>query len=130
MRISDWSSDVCSSDLFVLPHYPGLRPAWMIRLGLFLYDHLSSRQTLPGSVGVDLADGGPRGKPLKPDFRRGFEYSDCWVDDARLVVLNAMSARELGATILTRMAVTAARGDGDLWRATLTDRKSTRLNSC
>src|SRR3546814_18555489 len=81
MRISDWSSDVCSSDLFVLPHHPGLRPAWMIRLGLFLYDHLSSRQTLPGSLGVDLADGGPRGKPLKPEFTRGFDYSDCWVDD-------------------------------------------------
>ena len=106
---------------FVLPHHPGLRPAWMIRLGLFLYDHLSSRQTLPGSVSVDLADGGPRGKPLKPEFRRGFEYSDCWVDDARLVVLNAMSARQLGATILTRTAVTAARRDGDVWRATLTD---------
>ena len=106
---------------FVLPHHPGLRPAWMIRLGLFLYDHLSSRQTLPGSASVDLADGGPRGQPLKPGFRRGFEYSDCWVDDARLVVLNAMDARRLGATILTRTAVTAARRDGDLWRATLAD---------
>lgn len=106
---------------FVLPHHPGLRPAWMIRIGLFLYDHLSGRQTLPGSVSVDFTKGDLRGAPLKPEFRRGFEYSDCWVDDARLVVLNAMSARDLGATVLTRTAVTAARRQGDLWHATLTD---------
>src|SRR5690606_6448859 len=64
---------------FVLPHHPGLRPAWMIRLGLFFYDHLSSRQTRPGSIGLDLADNDPRGLPLKPQFKCGFEYSDCWV---------------------------------------------------
>lgn len=109
---------------FVLPHHPGLRPAWMIRLGLFLYDNLSRRQTLPGSISVDLTGDDPRGKPLKPEFKRGFEYSDCWVDDARIVVLNAMSARSMGATILTRTAVTAARRDGDLWRATLADHVS------
>lgn len=107
---------------FVLPHHPGLRPAWMIRIGLFLYDHLAGRVTLPGSTGVDLTGGDPRGVPLKPDFRRGFEYSDCWVDDARLVVLNAMDARAMGAEILTRTEVTAARREGGLWHATLTDR--------
>ena len=110
---------------FVLPHHPGLRPAWMIRIGLFLYDHLSSRQTLPGSIGVNLI-GDIRGKPLKPEFKRGFEYSDCWVDDARLVALNAMSARQLGARVLTRTAVTAAKREGELWRATLTDQVSGR----
>ncbi|HEX6959140.1 MAG TPA: glycerol-3-phosphate dehydrogenase [Ferrovibrio sp.] len=109
---------------FVLPHHPGLRPAWMIRLGLFFYDHLSSRQTLPGSIGLDLADNDPRGLPLKPQFKCGFEYSDCWVDDARLVALNAMSARQLGATILTRTAVTAAQRVDGLWRVTLTDQES------
>jgi glycerol-3-phosphate dehydrogenase len=106
---------------FVLPHHPGLRPAWMIRIGLFLYDHLAGRVTLPGSVGLDFTGTDPRGTPLKPEFRRGFEYSDCWVDDARLVVLNAMDARRLGARIFTRTAVTAARRNGDLWRATLVD---------
>ncbi|WP_370156334.1 glycerol-3-phosphate dehydrogenase [Ferrovibrio sp.] len=109
---------------FVLPHHPGLRPAWMIRIGLFLYDHLAGRVTLPGSTGIDFTKGDLRGAPLKPDFRRGFEYSDCWVDDARLVVLNAMGARDLGATVLTRTAVTAARRDGGLWQATLTDQRS------
>lgn len=109
---------------FVLPHHPGLRPAWMIRIGLFLYDHLAGRQTLPGSVGVDFTGNDPRGTPLKPEFRRGFEYSDCWVDDARLVVLNAMDARRLGAQVFTRTAVTAARRDGDLWHVTLTDQIS------
>ena len=107
---------------FVLPHHPGLRPAWMIRIGLFLYDHLARRVSLPGSVGLDLAND-PRGAPLKPQFKRGFEYSDGWVDDARLVALNAMSAQELGAEILTRTAVTAAKREGGLWQVTLTDAK-------
>jgi glycerol-3-phosphate dehydrogenase len=106
---------------FVLPHHPGLRPAWMIRIGLFLYDHLAGRQTLPGSVGVSLDKTDPRGTPLKDEFKRGFEYSDCWVDDSRLVVLNAMDARRMGAQVFTRTAVTAARREGDLWHVTLTD---------
>jgi glycerol-3-phosphate dehydrogenase len=106
---------------FVLPHHPGLRPAWMIRIGLFLYDHLAGRQTLPGSVGVDFSGDDPRGRPLKSKFKRGFEYSDCWVDDARLVVLNAMSARQKGAQIFTRTAVTAAKREAGLWHVTLTD---------
>ena len=73
---------------FVLPHSPEQRPAWLVRLGLFLYDHLGGRKILPGTRAVDLRTD-PIGKPLRPEFRFGFEYSDCWVDDARLVVLTA-----------------------------------------
>ncbi|HEY9239140.1 MAG TPA: FAD-dependent oxidoreductase, partial [Burkholderiaceae bacterium] len=88
----------------VMPHDPGahaLRPAWMIRLGLFLYDHLARREVLPGSATVDLR-GGTLGAPLKPRFSKGFAYSDGWVDDARLVVLNAVDAAARGAQVLTR----------------------------
>ena len=105
---------------FVLPHHAELRPAWMIRIGLFLYDHIGGRKALPASEAIRLA-GDRRGKPLKDAFARGFAYSDCWVDDARLVALNAVAAHDLGARIMTRTAVTAAHRDGDLWRARLTD---------
>jgi glycerol-3-phosphate dehydrogenase len=110
---------------FLLPHEASLRPAWMIRLGLLLYDHLGGRRRLPGSRGVDLARD-PMGAALKPAFRRGFVYSDCWVDDARLVVLNALDARERGAEILTRTRCVAARRAAGLWRASLEDRRSGR----
>ena len=103
---------------FVLPHEPHLRPAWMIRLGLFLYDHLGPREALPGSFGVDLG-GGKWGAGLKPRFRKGFVYADARVDDARLVVQNVMAARELGADVRVRTQLTAAKRDGDHWRATL-----------
>jgi glycerol-3-phosphate dehydrogenase len=103
---------------FVLPHNAGLRPAWMIRIGLFLYDHLARRSKLPGSEGLKLRSR-PEGTPLKPALEKGFAYSDCWVDDARLVVLNAMDAAARGAEILTRTACTAARRAGNLWHATL-----------
>ena len=93
---------------FVLPHGGGQRPAWLIRLGLFLYDHLGGRERLPASQAVDLtAD--PAGVPLKPEFTKGFAYADCWVDDARLVVLNAIDAAARGAEILTRTRCAAAR---------------------
>lgn len=92
---------------FVLPHAKGLRPAWLLRLGLFLYDHIGGRRRLPATDTVRLARH-PAGAPLKPGYRIGFEYSDGWVDDARLVVLNAMDAREHGATVLTRTPVTSA----------------------
>ena len=72
---------------FVLPHHAGLRPAWMLRLGLFLYDHLGGRKILPGTEVLDLTHH-TVGEPLKREFRQGFVYSDGWVDDARLVVLN------------------------------------------
>jgi glycerol-3-phosphate dehydrogenase len=103
---------------FVLPHLPGLRPAWMIRAGLFLYDHLGGREILPPSNGLTLHRH-PAGGPLKPDLDRAFEYSDCWVDDARLVVLNAVDAAERGAEILTRTACVGARRKGALWELTL-----------
>ena len=105
---------------FVLPHEPHLRPAWMIRCGLFLYDHIGGRKTLPSSFGVQL--GTSRwGAGLKDRFRKGFVYSDARVDDARLVVLNAISARDLGADVRVRTRLAAARREGDLWRATLVD---------
>ncbi|WP_447738816.1 glycerol-3-phosphate dehydrogenase [Pseudomonas laurentiana] len=100
---------------FVLPHRPHLRPAWMIRAGLFLYDHLGKRKRLGASRSLRF---GP-GYPLKPAITRGFEYADCAVDDARLVVLNAMAAREHGAHIHTRTrCLRAERVDG-LWQVEL-----------
>ena len=93
---------------FVLPHSPEDRPAWPVRLGLFLYDHLGGRKKLPGARTLDLRSA-PEGKPIKPEFAKAFEYSDCWVDDARLVVLNALDAKERGAEILTRTACVSAR---------------------
>ncbi len=82
---------------FVMPHMPNLRPAWMIRAGLFLYDHLARRELLPGSRGIDMRRH-PAGAPLVDSIKRGFVYSDGWVNDARLVVLNALDAQERGAT--------------------------------
>lgn len=99
---------------FVLPHHHGLRPAWLLRLGLFLYDHLGGRKALPATRVLDLrADAA--GAPLKPDFRRAFEYSDCWVEDARLVVLNAQDAAERGAAIRVGTRCVAARREDDGW---------------
>ncbi len=100
----------------VMPWMRGRRPAWLIRLGLYLYDNLGGRKILPGTRKLDLATD-PLGKPLKP-FKRGWEYSDCWVQDARLVVLNARDAQARGATILTRTRVTRAERAGDLWQIT------------
>ena len=100
---------------FILPHVKGLRPRWLLRLGLFLYDHIGGRRLLPATRTVDLSRH-PAGAPLAPGFGTGFEYSDGWVDDARLVVLNARDAAEHGATVLTRTPVTAARREGDGWR--------------
>ncbi len=105
---------------FVLPHHTGLRPKWLIRIGLFLYDHLGGRELLAKSQAVRLADG-PLGAPLKTQFRDGFEYSDCWVDDARLVLMNAMDARDRGATIRTRTEVISAHRTGPHWSVTVRD---------
>ncbi|MEM6322554.1 MAG: glycerol-3-phosphate dehydrogenase [Pseudomonadota bacterium] len=102
---------------FVLPHSPLDRPRWLIRLGLFLYDHLGGRRSLPGTRSLDLSRD-PEGAPLLNTFNRGFEYSDCWVDDARLVVLNALDAAERGAQVLTRHAVISAEREDGLWRVT------------
>jgi glycerol-3-phosphate dehydrogenase len=103
---------------FVMPHVPELRPAWMIRAGLFLYDYLARRQTLSGSHGIDLR-AAPYNHGLKAGLSKGFIYSDCWVDDARLVIANARAAADLGATILTRTACVAARRDGTQWKVML-----------
>ncbi len=110
---------------FVLPHAPHLRPAWMIRVGLFLYDHLARRELLPGSRGLKLA-GSVYGEPLRPEFTRGFVYSDGWVDDARLVVANAQDACARGAEVLTRCAVTRAVRGADAWQLTLANGRALR----
>jgi len=103
---------------FMLPHSAEQRPAWLIRMGLFLYDHLGGRKLLPPTRAIDLRKE-PEGAPLKKEFVRAFEYSDCWVDDARLVVLNALDANHRGARILTRTKLTSARRAGGSWIVTL-----------
>jgi glycerol-3-phosphate dehydrogenase len=103
---------------FVMPQDKGQRPAWMIRAGMFLYDHLARRELLPGSETVDLRSH-PAGKPLKADFTRGYVYSDGWVDDARLVVLNAVDAAEKNARIFTRTACESVTREGASWNAVL-----------
>ncbi|MCM8729929.1 glycerol-3-phosphate dehydrogenase [Hephaestia sp. GCM10023244] len=100
---------------FVLPYRTGLRPRWMLRLGLFVYDHLGARKALPPTTTLDLRNH-PAGAPLKPAFRHGYAYSDCAVDDARLVVLNALDAAERGAQIETHTEVTQVARDGGSWR--------------
>ncbi len=105
---------------FVMPHNPRLKPAWLLRIGLFLYDHLSRRHQLPASESIVLSTH-PAGKILKKDFSRAFAYSDCWVDDARLVIANAMAAREKGATILTRTKFVSAKREKNCWLVLLED---------
>jgi len=105
---------------FILPHHKGLRPAWLLRLGLFIYDHLGGRRILAPARTLDLtAD--PAGAPLKDGFRKGFEYSDCWVEDSRLVVLNARDAAARGAEVLTRTRCQSAARQGGLWQVELRD---------
>jgi glycerol-3-phosphate dehydrogenase len=101
---------------FILPHDAAQRPAWMIRLGLFLYDHLGGREKLPGSRGVNLRKAA-EGAVLRPEFLRGFEYADCWADDARLVVANALDAKAHGADIRVRTALVSAKRAEGLWEA-------------
>ena len=110
---------------FVLPHHKGLRPAWLIRLGLFLYDHLGGRKILPGTRTLDLRRD-PAGAPLTGDFAKAFEYSDCWVEDSRLVVLNAMDAAARGTEIRTRARCTGARRIGGVWEVALEDAEGGR----
>ena len=110
---------------FVLPHVPEMRPAWLVRLGLFLYDHLGGRKLLPGTRTIDLRRE-PEGRALQPQYRRAFEYSDCWVDDSRLVVLNALDARARGAEILTRNTLIGAWREGGAWQVELEDRRQGR----
>ena len=107
---------------FVLPHVNTIRPAWLVRLGLFLYDHLGPHPSLPDSTALDLRQEAA-GRPVRGDIRKGFAYYDCWVDDARLVVLNAMSAAQLGARIMTGTRLTAAQRVNGEWQAHLVDRR-------
>ncbi len=109
---------------FVLPHHDGLRPAWLLRLGLFLYDHIGGRRLLPPTRSLDLAHD-EVGRPLAPNrYVRGFEYSDCFVDDARLVVLTARDAADRGAEIHTRSRAVEIRQDNQLWHVTVEDSAS------
>ena len=104
----------------VMPWMRGRRPAWLIRFGLFLYDTLGGRKILPATKTLDLRRD-PAGAPLQDRFARAYEYSDCWVEDSRLVVLNARDARTRGAKIMTRTKVTAAKRAPDHWQITLED---------
>ncbi len=104
---------------FILPHVPGLRPRWMIRAGLALYDRLGTRKRVPSSCSLDLARD-PAGSVLRPGLRHGFAYWDCWVDDARLVVLNARAAADRGADIRTRTELQSAAVEGHFWLLRLT----------
>lgn len=102
----------------VMPWMRGRRPAWLIRFGLFLYDNLGGRKILPGTSTVDLrAD--PAGEPLQDKFEKAYEYSDCWIEDARLVVLNARDAEMRGAKIMTRTKVVSADRVNDIWHVTV-----------
>ncbi len=113
----------------LMPWARGRRPAWLIRLGLLLYDRLGARGILPGTRAVDLTKD-PAGEPLKPLFRKAYEYSDCWVQDSRLVVLNARDAAQKGAQIMTRTKVIAAAREGDGWTITLDCRETGRIRTC
>lgn len=105
---------------FRLPHQPYLRPAWMIRIGLFMYDHLGHRTSLPGSKGIKFGSD----SVLKPELTQGFEYSDCWVDDARLVALNALEVVERGGEVRTQTKVTRAWRENDLWMVEALDQRT------
>jgi glycerol-3-phosphate dehydrogenase len=107
---------------FILPHVPELRPRWQMRLGLFLYDHIGGRKILPASRSVRVANGAYG--PLRAGLDHAFAYSDCWVDDSRLVVLNAIDAAQRGAAIHTRTRFISARSDGKIWVADCQDLQS------
>ncbi|WP_282602694.1 glycerol-3-phosphate dehydrogenase [Paracoccus sp. PARArs4] len=108
----------------VMPWMKGRRPSWLIRLGLFMYDNLGGRKILPGTRTLSL-DGTPEGAPLQDRFHHAYEYSDCWIEDARLVVLNARDAEARGARIMTRTRVTGAEQRDGLWHVTVEDADGT-----
>ena len=113
---------------FIAPHVPGLRPRWMIRVGLFLYDHLARRSLLPGSHAVRL-DRPPYASGLRPELKHGFIYSDCRVDDARLVVVNALDAAKRGARVLVRTECGSARRARGVWEARLSTGESVQARA-
>jgi len=112
-----------------LPHMNSVRPAWMVRIGLFLYDHLARQKKLPKSQGINFRRH-PAGQPLRQEFKAGFAYSDCWVDDSRLVVLNALSAARNGAAVMTRTRLIGARRVDGTWHAELRDEGTGRAIEC
>lgn len=122
-----FESDTPTSKLLSLfmPWMKGRRPAWLIRLGLFLYDHLGGRKILPGTSTLSLADT-PEGAPLQARFAKAYEYSDCWVEDSRLVVLNARDAEARGATILTRSEVVSAQVQDGIWHVSVKTEDETK----
>lgn len=113
---------------FVLPHRPHLRPAWMIRMGLFMYDHLTRRNKLPGSKGLLLKE--EASNPLRGEIVKGFEYYDCRVDDARLVITNALAAKERGANIQVQTRCISAVRKSGLWHITLEHLPSRKVRTC
>ncbi len=113
---------------FVLPHSPEDRPAWLVRLGLFLYDHLGGRKKLPGTRTLNLRQD-PEGAAILDKYARGFEYSDCWVDDSRLVILNALAAAEKGAEVLVRTACISAKREDKYWVIETKDQRTGRIRS-
>lgn len=108
---------------FILPYHSGLRPAWMLRLGLFLYDYIGGRKLLPPTQSINLQSH-PTGQPLKGNFKKGFEYSDCWVEDSRMVVLNAQDTLAKGGDIRTRTKVTKAEKIAGGWQITVEDQRN------
>lgn len=108
---------------FVLPHHSGLRPAWLLRLGLFLYDYIGGRKLLPATKTVSLASTA-LGAPLRGTFKKGYEYSDCWVEDSRLVILNAQDAAAKGADIRSHTKVTRAEKHDGGWQITVEDQRN------
>jgi glycerol-3-phosphate dehydrogenase len=113
---------------FVMPHVPELRPRWMIRTGLFLYDHLARRSLLPGSHAVRL-DQAPYSSGLRPNLKHGFVYSDCRVDDARLVVVNALDAAQRGARVLVGTECVSARRADGAWHVRLSNGETIRARA-
>lgn len=112
---------------FVLPHHRGLRPAWLLRLGLFIYDNLGGRKILPATKTLSLQND-TAGRPLKPNFTKAFEYSDCWVEDSRLVMLNARDAQAKGAEIHTRARCVSAKRQNGLWQVTIENAETGEQN--
>lgn len=113
---------------FILPHHADLRPAWILRFGLFLYDHLGGRKLLPPTKTLDLKTN-KVGSTLKPEYTKAFEYSDCWVEDSRLVVLNLQSARQMGADIRPRTPVKKAAFKNNCWQVELQDKKTRSIQT-
>ncbi len=112
----------------LLPTIRGSRPTWLVLIGLWLYDHLASHISLPRSSKADL-NSGPYAEGLKPEINHGFAYSDCWTDDARLVVLAALDAARWGAHIMPRTRCSAARRDGQFWRASLIQQDGSEIET-